>query len=54
VKDKYAQGICEFPGGAASDVAERLAEELARIAIEFATAEVCEQLGNYFNGRRAA
>lgn len=43
-RDKYARGICEFPGGAQSAVAERLAAELAAIAVRLATAEICEQL----------
>jgi hypothetical protein len=50
MREKYKEGICEFPGGAASAAAERLAAELARIAIERATAEICEQLSY----RRAA
>jgi len=50
VKDKYSQGVCEFPGGAASGEAERLAEELAAIALRLATVELCEQLTD----RRAA
>ena len=50
MREQYQKGICEFPGGASSTAAERLAEELARIAIERATAEICEQLSY----RRAA
>jgi hypothetical protein len=43
-RDKYARGICEFPGGAQSDAADRLAAELAAIAVRLATAEICEQI----------
>jgi len=50
VREKYEQGICEFTGGAVSAAAERLAEELAAIALRLATVELCEQLTD----RRAA
>jgi len=62
VREKYEKGVCEFPGGAASAAAERLAEELAAIALRLANGapsvdgesslgdQLCEQLTD----RRAA
>jgi hypothetical protein len=33
LRDKYSEGICEFPGGKQSPAAERLAEEIAKIVV---------------------
>ena len=51
-EDKYSQGICEFPDGAESVAAQRLAEQLAAIALLLAATELCEQLD--YLARRAA